>query len=92
MAKRTQLVTIAAAPAAFPGVANVQLDFNARSIVVVNEAASAADIVFVSFDGSTDEARLVPGTASAGLRLEREARDFFIRGINAPFVSVIAED
>ena len=92
MAKRTQLVEIAAAPAAYPGVANVQLGFNARSIVVVNEASSGADIVFVSFDGATDEARLVPGTASAGLRLDRQARNFFIRGINTPTVTVIAED
>ncbi len=92
MAKKTELVEIAAAPAAYPGSANVVFTFNARSLVIVNEAITASAIAFISFDGVSDDAKLVPGTPSAGLRLERQVKELFVRGVSAPSVSVVAED
>lgn len=92
MAKRTELVEIASAPAAYPGSANVSFTFNARAILIVNEAISPNAVAFVSFDGASDDAKLVPGTPSAGLRLDRQVRELWIRGVSSPDVSVIAED
>lgn len=92
MADRTELVEIVGAPAAYPGVANASFSFNPDSVVIINEATAAADVVFVSFDGVTDAAKLVPGTASAGLKFGRQENDIFVRGVNAPDVILIAED
>lgn len=92
MAKRTELVEIAAAPAAYPGSANVVFTFNARTLLIVNEEIDPNAIAFISFDGSTDDAKLVPGTPNAGLRLERQVNELFVRGVLTPSVSVVAED
>lgn len=92
MAKRTELVQIINAPAVFPGPANVNFSFNAFSLLIVNEAVAPTAVAFISFDGVTDDCKLVPGTPSAGLRLERQVNTLWIRGVNTPNVSVIAED
>lgn len=92
MAQKTALVEIAAAPAAYPGPANASFAFTARTLIIVNEAFAAADVVYISFDGASDDAKLVPGTPSAGLRLERQVAELWVRGVNTPSVSVLAED
>lgn len=78
--------------AAYPNDPQLLLDFEPRSIAVINMDQSINDDVFVSFDGSDDHGRLLGG---ASLEYRSPTRKVFLKrgavGVSPTFVQVIAE-
>lgn len=61
------LQTVSVSSATYPAVASPQVDigWEPDSILLLNRSATATDIVYYSFDGSSDHGILIPGTLPA---------------------------
>lgn len=81
-------------PAAFgaPTTPEVTLAFEpTKGIVIVNEDATPANYIEVSFDGVTVHGRLTP-TVLAGLRFEQRVTKIWLRrGAGTPAYQIVAE-
>ncbi len=78
--------------AAYPAEPQMDLEFNPRSVNVINMDQAVADDVFVSFDGDEDHGRLQGG---ASLEFRSPTKKVWLRrgavGISPTNVQVIAE-
>lgn len=87
------LQTVAVASTSYTTLPSVAFAFEPDSILCVNRSAAAADIVYISFDGITDHALLVPGTVPS-LEFQAKRPNVWLRrdagAANPTSVSVMA--
>ena len=68
--------------------AQVSLAWETDQITVLNESSTASDIVFVSFDGTTNAGKLIPGIAQSLTWLFTKRQKVFLKLNSAGSVSV----
>jgi hypothetical protein len=85
--------TSVTAPAAFAAVSapDFTVPFEPRSIIVINEDATTANYVEVSFDGVDVHGRLTPGQVSAMKFAQTVKKVWVRRGAGTPVVRIVAE-
>lgn len=64
------------------------LDWETDQITVLNESSTAADVVYVSFDGTTNAGKLIPGICQSLTWLFTKRQKVFLKLNSAGSVSV----
>lgn len=86
------LATISVSAATYPTDAQISVGFEPDSILFVNRSSTAADIVYISFDGVTDHGLLIPSLVPA-LEFREKRRYAWLRrdsGASTTSVNVMA--
>ena len=93
MSNRMQLVDLSA-QATYPTDPQVNLPFDSK-LSVVNECATLTSVVFVSFNGVDDHARLTLATPTTAFGFQATRRKMWLRcpapGAGAVIAQVVAE-
>ena len=66
----------------------VSLDWETDQITVLNESSTASDIVYVSFDGTNNAGKLIPGIAQSLTWLFTKRQKVYLKLDSAGSVSV----
>lgn len=72
------LATVSVSSDSYPTDPQVSPGFEPDSILVVNRSSTAADIVYISFDGVTDNGILIPGLLPC-LEYKEKRRKIWLR-------------
>jgi len=70
------------------GTAKMELAWETDQITVLNESSTASDIVYVSFDGTNNAGKLIPGIAQSLTWLFTKRQKVYLKLDSAGSVSV----
>ena len=80
-----------AVPAAFTTEPSFTVPFQPKTIAVVNENTTAANVIEVSFDGINVHGKLIPGLL-AGFKWDQNTTKVWLQGVGSAVGRIIAED